>query len=112
MTSSRDFVTADPAAWLASLAPGSDQVEGATGVAGAVPPGLAAGMGGADPAWAFTGQAQAEAVQETIGQVCQGCELLERCPESACRFYRLEEAAQRYLDEGPEGEGWIIEGDF
>jgi hypothetical protein len=112
MTSSRDFVTADPAAWLASLAPGSDQVEGATGVAGAVPPGLAAGMGGADPAWAFTEPAQAEAVQETIGQVCQGCELLERCPEDECRFFRLEKAAQRYLDDGPEGEGWIIEGDW
>lgn len=99
MTSSA--VAVDPLEWLASLADGAagtDQERGAAAMAAHPSPGLAAGVGGADPAWAFASEDHAQAVYEATAGVCRGCEIATRCPTQACRIYRLEEAAQAYLE--------------
>lgn len=127
MTSSeRSGLAVDPLEWLSdALRPDDERdaatavrIPGSTALDAQEQTGLGAGMGGADPAWAFTGVPQAEAAQEAVGQICQRhCPINTRCVEEACRFFRLEQAAQDYLDYGPsgvdfgeEGEGWIVEG--
>lgn len=114
MDSSRDTeqgIQTDPIAWLDSLyAAAGTQVGGPAGVAAPAPSGLAPSVGSADPAWAFASEGQAQEAQAKVGQICRNhCPINTRCVEERCRFYRLELAAQRYIDDGPEGEGWIVE---
>lgn len=86
-----------PLAWLrrvmaADAAP-ADQEPGAIPLAETVSPELAAGMGGADndPDWGPTSPGEAQEALEAIGQICaHHCPIAQRCPEDACRFYRLE----------------------
>lgn len=104
-------IVVDPLAWLNSLhAAAADQVGSPASMAESSPSRLVAGMGSADPTWAFTSEGQAQETQQAVGQICRNhCPINTRCVEERCRFFRLELEAQRYIDEGPEGEGWIVE---
>lgn len=86
-----------PLAWLNAMlagpadAPAAHQIGSAEALAQAVPPGLAAGLGGADPAWASTTEGEAQAALEKIGEVCRNhCPIQQACVTDACRYYRLE----------------------
>jgi hypothetical protein len=95
-------VAVSPVAWLKSVmtadAAAADQIRGAETLVAEVSPGLAGGLGGADPAWAFASAGEAQATQEGVGQICaHHCPIRKRCVTDACRFYRLEQAADDYL---------------
>lgn len=100
-------IIVEPLEWLQSVvqsdAAPADTEQEAAGVAGQVPPGLAAGLGGADPAWGITGADHAQRTQEATAAFCRDhCPVNQACVEEACRVWRLEEAAQQILDEADE----------
>ncbi len=109
-SSNKQGIVVDPLAWIASLhAAAGDQVGSPASVAENSPSRLVASLGGADPTWAFASEGQAQETQQAVGQICRNhCPINTRCVEERCRFYRLELEAQRYIDDGPEGEGWIV----
>lgn len=93
-------------AWLkeqlaAADATPADQIEGATALAQEVPPGLAGRLAGADtdPAFSFAGPGDAHAAQALAGQLCRRCALQTRCPEEACRIFRVERQAIDYISD-------------
>ncbi len=106
-SSRRTEIPVDPLEWLRTVsAPATDPLPGSEAVAGVEAPRLVAGVGGADPAWAFAGEDHANLVLEGVGDVCKNhCPIAQACVEGACRFYRLEEAAENYLEGDTE---WLL----
>lgn len=76
----------------------ADQIQGTTSLAQEVSPGLAGELAGADddPAFVFAGQGDAQEAQSLAGRLCRSCALNTRCPEEACRIFRVEAAAIAY----------------
>lgn len=73
----------------------ADQITGTASLATEVSPGLAGELAGADqdPAFVFASAGDAQEAQGLAGQLCQRCALQTRCPEAACRIFRVEQAA-------------------
>jgi len=90
-------------------APRTDQEPGPAAVAGAVSPDVVGRLAGLDAPWTPAGPADAEDATRAIAAYCRTfCPVVHACVEDACRLWRLEQDAQRFLREGPEpGEGVI-----